>query len=193
MTTECPVCFDTYQNEGEQCPKLLPCSHTVCLNCLGQLARNGNSHVRCPECRELNLFPQGGAGAFRSQPVRLGNFTTKGENRSITKITGSTKPRYDCVYYICILQTAEYAYGYNDMLRDIIIHGISAETDIDAGIRVGTSEARNNRSTVEERGRGSVSCMERFFLSKIIIIFIILIMPIIGLMLGILFYFIFYL
>ena len=42
------------------------------------------------------------------------------------------------------------------MLRDIIIHGISAERDIDAGIRAGTSEARKNEigeSTVHSQSR----------------------------------------
>ena len=31
METECIVCLETYEAEGEKCTKLLPCSHTVCV------------------------------------------------------------------------------------------------------------------------------------------------------------------
>ena len=40
-----------------------------------------------------------------------------------------------------MLQAVEYTHGDDDMLRSIILHGISGETDTDVGNRPGTSEA----------------------------------------------------
>ncbi|KOB72597.1 Tripartite motif-containing 2 protein-like protein [Operophtera brumata] len=52
---------------GEHTPKLLPCSHTVCLHCLTRIAasqtRNASS-FRCPICRELINIPRGGVAAL---------------------------------------------------------------------------------------------------------------------------------
>ena len=36
--------------DGDKCPKLLPCSHTLCLQCLQELS-DGRRNIRCPECR----------------------------------------------------------------------------------------------------------------------------------------------
>ena len=50
MATECSVCMDNFQSDGDKCPKLLPCSHTLCLQCLQQLS-NRRPRIQCPECR----------------------------------------------------------------------------------------------------------------------------------------------
>ena len=47
--TQCPVCFEEYQLDGYQAPRILPCSHTLCEKCLETLI--GNNKVDCPECR----------------------------------------------------------------------------------------------------------------------------------------------
>lgn len=73
MTTECCVCLETYQADGARCPKLLPCSHTVCLSCLEQLAGNGYSQVKCPECRTFCPLPQGDVEAFPTNRYMLSN------------------------------------------------------------------------------------------------------------------------
>ena len=49
MDTGCCVCFEPYERVGGKCPKLLPCVHTFCVQCLTQLINNGK--MRCPECR----------------------------------------------------------------------------------------------------------------------------------------------
>ena len=43
------VCFEPYERVGGKCPKLLPCVHTFCVQCLTRLIKNGK--MRCPECR----------------------------------------------------------------------------------------------------------------------------------------------
>ena len=59
----CPVCFEEFEENGGHVPRLLPCSHTLCHTCTGQLTRN--NRLECPTCRmkhetrneEIN-FPQ---------------------------------------------------------------------------------------------------------------------------------------
>ena len=117
MPEECTICTYEYQAEGDRCPKLLTCSHTVCLECLRQLVQ------RSPEALERNRF-------------------NNDVNRVIEGDAGRINENNDAIGDI--------------MLRDIIIHGINTERDIDAGIREGTSEARNNEigeSTVDSQSR----------------------------------------
>ena len=47
--TKCPVCFDEYKESGGCLPRLLPCTHTLCENCLEVLIRQ--TKLDCPECR----------------------------------------------------------------------------------------------------------------------------------------------
>lgn len=52
---------------GEHTPKLLPCSHTVCLHCLSRIAASqtrDTGSFRCPICRELITIPRGGVSAL---------------------------------------------------------------------------------------------------------------------------------
>ncbi len=55
METECAVCMEGYEAEGEKRPKLLPCSHTLCAGCVKQLTEG--FRIQCPECRESHLIP----------------------------------------------------------------------------------------------------------------------------------------
>ncbi|KAM3719166.1 Tripartite motif-containing protein [Dirofilaria immitis] len=65
----CATCLCTYDQERKKA-KLLPCSHTVCLECLlrmeqlPQVVETGI--VRCPLCREIITLPCGGSYAFPS-------------------------------------------------------------------------------------------------------------------------------
>ena len=56
MDTECCVCFEPYERVGGKCPKLLPCVHTFCVQCLTRLINNGK--MRCPECRPWHPLSQ---------------------------------------------------------------------------------------------------------------------------------------
>lgn len=52
---------------GEHTPKLLQCSHTVCLHCLTRIAASPSRDTgsfRCPICRELIVIPRGGVAAL---------------------------------------------------------------------------------------------------------------------------------
>ena len=63
-TTNCPVCFEGYDDQMEgHVPRLLPCTHTVCQACVKCLLNR--SSLTCPECRtkhpaenDVKSFPQ---------------------------------------------------------------------------------------------------------------------------------------
>ena len=62
-TTGCPVCYNTFGTE--KClPRLLPCTHTVCHDCVVRLLGT-RRFLKCPQCRKkhnaltgLNAFPE---------------------------------------------------------------------------------------------------------------------------------------
>lgn len=61
----CGTCLCMYDGQ-EHTPKLLPCSHTVCLECLTRIVATfaRDSQFRCPICRELITIPRGGVQAL---------------------------------------------------------------------------------------------------------------------------------
>lgn len=66
--TECPVCFCSYDNVFKT-PKLLPCGHTFCLECLARINVSSVEikKLSCPVCRELTQIRHG------RDLARLGN------------------------------------------------------------------------------------------------------------------------
>ena len=52
--TTCYVCLEDFEESGRHVPRILPCHHSVCEKCLGQLPE-GN-HLNCPECRAKHHF-----------------------------------------------------------------------------------------------------------------------------------------
>ena len=58
----CPVCLDTYKN-----PKILPCHHTFCQDCVDHCprqVREGKCFLKCPTCSKPAQIPDGGVPAF---------------------------------------------------------------------------------------------------------------------------------
>ena len=53
----CPVCLQMYNN-----PKMLPCQHTYCQQCLLNMEKDKN--ITCPECRKMADVPPGGVKDF---------------------------------------------------------------------------------------------------------------------------------
>ena len=65
----CPVCLDDYQpDSGLKQPRVLPCLHVYCQECLGrlQVSEGGKETARCPTCRRVYPLPEGGAAALPS-------------------------------------------------------------------------------------------------------------------------------
>ena len=60
------LCEGKYDGSGKT-PKLLCCSHTVCLECLQQISNDENledKYLNCPICRERILIPTQGVSAI---------------------------------------------------------------------------------------------------------------------------------
>ena len=63
LLLSCQVCFEDFEEDGDHIPRLLPCTHTLCHTCVGQLIQENK--IECPECRqkheakkEEKSFPQ---------------------------------------------------------------------------------------------------------------------------------------
>ena len=93
---ECEGCFEVFENEGTHCPKILPCIHTLCLNCLQRLETN--SQIECPFDRLLHPVPEGGVKQFPTNQQVLRQNSSK-KNRKMSPI--SSEPRKDCKIGIC--------------------------------------------------------------------------------------------
>ena len=59
----CSICFKEFEDDGALVPRILPCSHSLCDTCIGQLIQ-GNQ-IECPKCKsrheirkEGKTFPQ---------------------------------------------------------------------------------------------------------------------------------------
>ncbi|XP_067417543.1 E3 ubiquitin-protein ligase RNF183-like [Emydura macquarii macquarii] len=58
---ECAVCFNHYNNACHT-PKVLPCHHTFCLQCLARIHRKAQppDTLQCPLCRHCTRLPASG-------------------------------------------------------------------------------------------------------------------------------------
>ena len=60
----CPVCLDRYTQ-----PRILPCFHSFCHDCLGQfpvMVQEGKHVISCPMCRQNSQLPDNGVSGFQS-------------------------------------------------------------------------------------------------------------------------------
>ena len=48
-TLTCPVCFEDFEEAGDHVPRLLPCTHSLCHTCVGQMIRYNK--LECPICK----------------------------------------------------------------------------------------------------------------------------------------------
>ena len=64
-STTCKKCFKPYTD-----PRILPCLHSFCKNCIKSLVIQGGSNIRCPSCKTTTPIPEKGVEAI-PQNVRL--------------------------------------------------------------------------------------------------------------------------
>ncbi|CAF0763110.1 unnamed protein product [Rotaria sordida] len=63
----CSTCINQFSSDSyDHQPKLLPCSHTVCRQCLERIVNSQprSDAIKCPICREHILLPRGGVTSF---------------------------------------------------------------------------------------------------------------------------------
>ena len=56
-TLSCEVCFEEFEETGDHVPRLLPCTHTLCETCVGQMIQR--DILECPECRQKHPVSRG--------------------------------------------------------------------------------------------------------------------------------------
>ena len=55
--TQCPVCFESYDENGDHIPRILPCHCTLCQSCIGRLIKN--NVLECPQDRAKHAANKG--------------------------------------------------------------------------------------------------------------------------------------
>ena len=67
--TQCPVCFESYEEDGDHIPRILPCHCTLCQACIGKLLRN--NVLECPQDRQKHRAEKGIKTFFTKQVYSL--------------------------------------------------------------------------------------------------------------------------
>ena len=93
----CPICAESFSAKGKRLPKVLPCHHGLCLECLNHLAaKTSGATIKCPTCRNVSKVPiPGGVGSFPNNYIilELLNIVKKHEADEITVRTYSSRKR----------------------------------------------------------------------------------------------------
>lgn len=55
LDVSCSICFEEYDT-----PKVLPCGHTFCCQCLSKMLHTHSTHLDCPKCRKEVPLPNSG-------------------------------------------------------------------------------------------------------------------------------------
>ena len=58
---DCSICLERFRN-----PRTLPCLHSYCEECLVNYTTKGAKSIKCPQCKEDALVPDGDATKFKS-------------------------------------------------------------------------------------------------------------------------------
>ena len=77
-TTNCPVCFEMYTEAGDQVPRILPCSYSLCEGCLKDSISNGS--VNCPQDRKKHRAASG-VRSFPENKYILRNIRKEAEKK----------------------------------------------------------------------------------------------------------------
>ena len=104
----CSVCLELFTE-----PKVLPCCHTFCLECLKKTATSeAKGQITCPQCRQSHPIPEGGLTEFLtdyianyevevaglSSPKGGGKSTVCGECEEAVQVSHFCS---DCQNYLC--------------------------------------------------------------------------------------------
>ena len=106
---KCSVCLELFTE-----PKILPCCHTFCLECLKKTASGGKTEgqITCPKCRQSHPIPAGGLSEFLTDFIASCeveaaglNVPTKRDDTQVCGECGQNDPIShfctECQKYLC--------------------------------------------------------------------------------------------
>ena len=102
-STHCPICFEPYEDTGDRLPRLLPCTHTLCHACVGELITR--STLVCPQDRQGHPAFQG-ARSFPQNKYILNHLKRQEEKGELFEVCRRHKKKMffyckDCKVVIC--------------------------------------------------------------------------------------------
>ena len=83
---ECEVCCEVF-DKGLQCPKILPCIHTLCVKCLRKLEKYGE--IQCPFDRIFHSVPIGGVEKFPTNQQVLQQILAEKNKKTSPSLDGT--------------------------------------------------------------------------------------------------------
>lgn len=152
----CQVCFEEFEENGEHVPRILPCSHTLCHKCVGQMIQQNK--IECPECREKHETKKEIQKSFPQNKYTLINlkwrYTTKKDEASTKDICeehGKDLILYckesRCMEPICAKCITKYHSGHQvidiDEQKEILLKEIDSLTES----LVEKNKTRNHKTT----------------------------------------------
>ena len=87
----CLVCYEEFEGSGDHLPRILPCSHTFCEKCLGNLFQFFTNTLDCPQCRVRHKGGRLGVKTFPQNKYILRHLKDKKESRSTGTTSEGTK------------------------------------------------------------------------------------------------------
>ena len=104
---KCSVCLELFTD-----PKVLPCCHTFCLECLKKTATREKTRgqITCPKCRESHVIPEGGLSEFLTDfitnyEIEVEGVSSKNAKDTVCGECEQSRPIShfcsDCQNYLC--------------------------------------------------------------------------------------------
>ena len=95
---ECSICF-----EQTSLPKVLPCQHTFCLNCLTKTVDSIMKKIQCAVCRKVHNLPNNGVKGFPNNLTLMTLIDSMkisvGKKRKREEVVLDHMQRKNCVLY----------------------------------------------------------------------------------------------
>ncbi|KAL5993124.1 hypothetical protein ACLOJK_014046 [Asimina triloba] len=74
---ECPVCLQSYGEDDQIIPRVLPCGHSACESCIKRLPRRFPNAISCPACTLLVRLPEAGGPSSLPKNIDLLRFISQ--------------------------------------------------------------------------------------------------------------------